>query len=159
MGEWLPRFRRTVVPSSSVSYITSEITRPTTQLRIPGDFICNELMFNSWWQSLGRLWLRQRRHRRVSNCAFLTTLVLWLKSPLYEPQNYCDHRIFFARISQQKTPFCWMWSYLHKSAIIIIFLQKWTFGLRGICRKWEGAVGTGWSGLRIGTGGGHLWVR
>jgi hypothetical protein len=27
--------------------------------------------------------------------------------------------------------------------------------LRGIFRKWEGAVGTGWSGLRIGTGGGH----
>jgi hypothetical protein len=28
--------------------------------------------------------------------------------------------------------------------------------LRGILRKWEGIVGTGWSGLRIGTGGGHL---
>jgi hypothetical protein len=28
--------------------------------------------------------------------------------------------------------------------------------LRGIFRKWEGSVGTGWSGLRIGTGGGHL---
>jgi hypothetical protein len=28
--------------------------------------------------------------------------------------------------------------------------------LRGIFRKWEGVVGTGWSGLRIGTGGGHL---
>jgi hypothetical protein len=28
--------------------------------------------------------------------------------------------------------------------------------LRGIFRKWEGIVGTGWSGLRIGTGGGHL---
>jgi hypothetical protein len=27
---------------------------------------------------------------------------------------------------------------------------------RGIFRKWEGVVGTGWSGLRIGTGGGHL---
>jgi hypothetical protein len=26
-------------------------------------------------------------------------------------------------------------------------------------RKWEGIVGTGWSGLRIGTGGGHLWIR
>ena len=31
--------------------------------------------------------------------------------------------------------------------------------LRWIFRKWEGVVGTGWSGLRIGTGGGHLWVR
>jgi hypothetical protein len=28
--------------------------------------------------------------------------------------------------------------------------------LRGISRKWEGVVGTGWSGLGIGTGGGHL---
>jgi hypothetical protein len=28
--------------------------------------------------------------------------------------------------------------------------------LRRIFRKWEGFVGTGWSGLRIGTGGGHL---
>jgi hypothetical protein len=28
--------------------------------------------------------------------------------------------------------------------------------LRAIFRKWEGIVGTGWSGLRIGTGGGHL---
>jgi hypothetical protein len=28
--------------------------------------------------------------------------------------------------------------------------------LRGIFRKWEGVVGTGWSGLRIGKGGGHL---
>jgi hypothetical protein len=28
--------------------------------------------------------------------------------------------------------------------------------LRGIFRKWEGIVGTGGSGLRIGTGGGHL---
>ena len=30
----------------------------------------------------------------------------------------------------------------------IIF--RWIFG------KWEGVVGTGWSWLRIGTGGGHL---
>jgi len=28
--------------------------------------------------------------------------------------------------------------------------------LRWIFRKWEGFVGTGWSWLRIGTGGGHL---
>jgi hypothetical protein len=28
--------------------------------------------------------------------------------------------------------------------------------LRRIFRKWEGVVGTGWSGLRIGIGGGHL---
>jgi hypothetical protein len=31
--------------------------------------------------------------------------------------------------------------------------------LRCIFRKLEGAVGTGWSWLIIGTGGGHLWVR
>jgi hypothetical protein len=30
--------------------------------------------------------------------------------------------------------------------------------LRGILWKWEGIVGTGWSGLRIGTGGGHLLI-
>jgi hypothetical protein len=28
--------------------------------------------------------------------------------------------------------------------------------LSGIFKKWEGVVGPGWSGLRIGTGGGHL---
>ena len=31
--------------------------------------------------------------------------------------------------------------------------------IRWIFRKLEGAVGTGWSWLWIGTGGGHLWVR
>ena len=31
--------------------------------------------------------------------------------------------------------------------------------LRCIFRKWEGVVGTGWSWLRIWTGGGHLCVR
>ena len=31
--------------------------------------------------------------------------------------------------------------------------------LRWILGKLEGVVGTGWSWLRIGTGGGHLWVR
>jgi len=31
--------------------------------------------------------------------------------------------------------------------------------LRWIFRKLEGVVGTGWSWLRIGTGGGHLWVQ
>ena len=30
--------------------------------------------------------------------------------------------------------------------------------LRWIFRKLEGVVVTGWSWLRIGTGGGHLWV-
>ena len=31
--------------------------------------------------------------------------------------------------------------------------------LRCIFRKWKGVVGTGWSWLRIGTGGGHFSVR
>ena len=31
--------------------------------------------------------------------------------------------------------------------------------LRWIFRKWEGVVGTGWSWLRTGRGGGHLRVR
>jgi hypothetical protein len=31
--------------------------------------------------------------------------------------------------------------------------------LRWIFRRLEGVVGTGWSWLRIGTGGWHLWVR
>ena len=31
--------------------------------------------------------------------------------------------------------------------------------LRWVFRKWEGVVATGWSWLRIGTGGGRLWVR
>ena len=31
--------------------------------------------------------------------------------------------------------------------------------LRWILRKLEGVVGTGWSWLRRGTGGGHFWVR
>ena len=33
---------------------------------------------------------------------------------------------------------------------------RWRIILRWILRKWEGVVGTGWSWLRIGTGGGHL---
>ena len=34
--------------------------------------------------------------------------------------------------------------------------HRWEDNLRWIFRKWEGVVGTGWSWLRIGTGGGHL---
>ena len=37
--------------------------------------------------------------------------------------------------------------------------RRWDEILRWTFRKWEGVVGTGWSWLRIGTGGGHLWVR
>ena len=34
--------------------------------------------------------------------------------------------------------------------------RRWEKILRWIFRKWEGVVGTGWSWLRIRTGGGHL---
>ena len=34
--------------------------------------------------------------------------------------------------------------------------RRWRIILKCIFRKWEGVVGTGWSWLRIGTGGGHL---
>ena len=34
--------------------------------------------------------------------------------------------------------------------------RRWGIILSWIFRKWEGVVGTGWSWLRIGTGGGHL---
>jgi hypothetical protein len=37
--------------------------------------------------------------------------------------------------------------------ILLAYLPIWIF------RKLQGVVGTGWSWLRIGTGGGHLWVR
>jgi hypothetical protein len=37
--------------------------------------------------------------------------------------------------------------------------RRWEVILRWIFRKLEGVVGTGWSWPRIGTGGGHLWVR
>jgi hypothetical protein len=37
--------------------------------------------------------------------------------------------------------------------------RRWENNIKGIFRKLEGVVGTGWSWLRIGTGGGHLWVR
>jgi hypothetical protein len=38
--------------------------------------------------------------------------------------------------------------------LMSVFIQR--IILRWIFRKWEGVVGTGWSGLRIGTDGGHL---
>jgi hypothetical protein len=33
--------------------------------------------------------------------------------------------------------------------------RRWRIILRWIFSKWEGVVGTGWSRLRIGSGGGH----
>jgi hypothetical protein len=49
---------------------------------------------------------------------------------------------------------------IHLGAASNIFDAVYTDKLlRWIFRKWEGVVGTGWSGLRIGTRGGHLWVR
>ena len=49
-----------------------------------------------------------------------------------------------------------------KSSILLLVLACDVYGriiLRWIFRKLEGVVGTGWSWLRIGTGGGYLWVR
>ena len=37
--------------------------------------------------------------------------------------------------------------------------RRWEDNIKWIFRKSEGVVGTGWSLLRIGTDGGHLWVR
>ena len=37
--------------------------------------------------------------------------------------------------------------------------RRWGMILRWIFRKLEGVVRTGWSWLRIGTGGWHLWVQ
>ena len=34
--------------------------------------------------------------------------------------------------------------------------RRWEDNIKWIFRKWEGVVGTGWSWLRIGTGGGRL---
>ena len=34
--------------------------------------------------------------------------------------------------------------------------HRWEVILRWIFRQWKGVVGTAWSWLRIGTGGGHL---
>jgi hypothetical protein len=34
--------------------------------------------------------------------------------------------------------------------------RRWEDNIKMDFRKWEGVVGTGWSWLRIGTGGGHL---
>jgi hypothetical protein len=38
----------------------------------------------------------------------------------------------------------------------VLFLSLGRIILRWIFKKWEGVVGIGLSGLRIGTGGGHL---
>jgi hypothetical protein len=38
-------------------------------------------------------------------------------------------------------------------------IRRWEDNIKWIFRKLEGVVGTGWSWLRIGTGGGNLWVR
>jgi hypothetical protein len=37
--------------------------------------------------------------------------------------------------------------------------RRWEDNIKWILRKLEGVMETAWSWLRIGTGGGHLWVR
>jgi hypothetical protein len=34
--------------------------------------------------------------------------------------------------------------------------RRWKDNIKMDLQEWEGVVGTGWSWLRIGTGGGHL---
>jgi len=53
--------------------------------------------------------------------------------------------------------------YIHGTHLLIHVTLPWgdpdvdgRIILRWIFRKWEGAMGTGWSWLRIRTGGGHL---
>jgi hypothetical protein len=37
--------------------------------------------------------------------------------------------------------------------------RRWENNIKIDLQEVGGVVGTGWSWLRIGTGGGHLWVR
>ena len=37
--------------------------------------------------------------------------------------------------------------------------RRWEDNIKMDLQELEGVMGTGWSWLRIGTGGGHLWVR
>jgi hypothetical protein len=37
--------------------------------------------------------------------------------------------------------------------------RRWEDNIEMDLQEVRGVVGTGWSWLRIGTGGGHLWVR
>jgi hypothetical protein len=37
--------------------------------------------------------------------------------------------------------------------------RRWEDNIKMDLQEFGGVVGTGWSWLRIGTGGGHLWVR
>ena len=55
------------------------------------------------------------------------------------------------------------WILYYKIYILVKLMNHWgdqdvdgMIILRWILRKWEGAVGTGWSWLMIGTGGGPL---
>jgi hypothetical protein len=47
-------------------------------------------------------------------------------------------------------------SQIEKNIRTLIYTVLGRIILRWIFRKWEGVVGTGWSWLWIGTGGGHL---
>jgi hypothetical protein len=60
----------------------------------------------------------------------------------------------------------WVELYFHSRSMSLwrvkgfhFFLALRRIILRWIFRKWEGFGGTGWSRLRIGTVGGHLWIR
>ena len=74
--------------------------------------------------------------------------------------NYSPTRISGGGVSrgsitqQEKGLFLGTWnvSLYRAGSLTAAARKKWIF------RKWEG-VGIGWSWLRIGIGGGHLWIR
>jgi hypothetical protein len=78
---------------------------------------------------------------------FLTTQ----KSDIYNGNHICIPSQPISIGTTQKLPFT------INTTDFIYFIFALIF--RWIFRKLEGVVGTGWSWLRIGTGGGHLWVR
>ena len=59
--------------------------------------------------------------------------------------------------------YLWLWTLYTQFSLDKVYRFKQDVDgritLRWIFRKLEGVVGTGWSWLRIGTGGGHLWLR
>ena len=81
-------------------------------------------------------------------------LKMWVQS-LYIADIFSDQLTGIKQKSLSKKQFVEVNEYIY------IYIQDLDgrIILRWIFRKLEGVVGTGWSWLKIGTGGGHLWVR
>jgi hypothetical protein len=47
-------------------------------------------------------------------------------------------------------------SFITKFKLVYFYKIRWKDNIKMDLQEVEGVVGTGWSGLRIGTGGGHL---